>query len=63
MSLAKWKEREREQRQNDIINAARKLLADRDFDEISMDEIAEKLVLVKVHYIFILKIKNHCTLP
>ena len=47
MSLAKWKEREREQRQNDIINAARKLLADRDFDEVSMDEIAREVGLGK----------------
>ena len=45
MSLAKWKEREREQRQNDIIDAARKLLIDRDFDEISMDEIAREVGL------------------
>lgn len=47
MSLAKWKEREREQRQNDIIEAARKLLIDRDFDEISMDEIAREVGLGK----------------
>ena len=47
MSLTKWKEREREQRQNDIINAARKLIADRDFDEISMDEIAREIGLGK----------------
>ena len=47
MSLAKWKEREREQRQNDIIDAARKLLADKDFDEVSMDEIAAVVGLGK----------------
>ena len=47
MSLGKWKEREKEQRQNDIINAARKLFADRDFDEVSMDEIAEDIGLGK----------------
>jgi TetR/AcrR family transcriptional regulator len=47
MSLAKWKEREREQRQNDIIDAARKLLIDRDFDEVSMDEIAREVGLGK----------------
>ena len=47
MSLGKWKEREREQRRNDIINAARKLFADRDFDEVSMDEIAEDIGLGK----------------
>jgi len=47
MSLAKWKEREREQRQNDIIDAARKLLVDKDFDEISMHEIAGEVGLGK----------------
>ncbi|KAF5086858.1 TetR/AcrR family transcriptional regulator [Methanobacterium aggregans] len=47
MSLAKWKEREREQRQNDIINAARKLFADKDFDEVSMNEIAGEVGLGK----------------
>ena len=47
MSLAKWKEREREQRQNDIIDAARTLLIDRDFDKISMDEIAREVGLGK----------------
>ena len=47
MSLGKWKEREREQRRNDIINAARIFFADRDFDEVSMDEIAEDIGLGK----------------
>lgn len=47
MSMIKWKERERQQRQNDIIDAARKLLTDRDFDEVSMDEIARKVGLGK----------------
>ena len=47
MSLGKWKEREKEQRRNDIINAARKFFADRDFDEVSMDEIAEDIGLGK----------------
>ena len=47
MSLAKWKEREREQRRNDIIDAARKLFADKDFDEVSMNEIAGKVGLGK----------------
>jgi AcrR family transcriptional regulator len=47
MSLAKWKERERKQRQNDIIKATRKLLADKDFDEVSMDEIAKEIGLGK----------------
>ena len=46
MSLAKWKEREREQRQNDIINAARKLFADKGF-EVSLDEVAREVGLGK----------------
>jgi TetR/AcrR family transcriptional regulator len=47
MSLAKWKERERQQRRNDIIDAARELFAEKDFDEVSMDEIAGKVGLGK----------------
>lgn len=47
MSLAKWKEREKEQRQNDIIDAARKLFANKDFDKVSMDEIAGEVGLGK----------------
>ena len=47
MALAKWKEREREQRQNDIIDAARKLFAYREFSEVSMDEIAKEVGIGK----------------
>jgi len=47
MSLAKWKEREKKERQNDIINATRKLIVHKDFDEISMDEIAKEIGLGK----------------
>lgn len=47
MSLVKWKEREKKERQNDIINAARKLINYKDFDEISMDEIAKEIGLGK----------------
>ena len=43
MSLGRWKEREKKQRRNDIINVARKFFADRDFNEVSMDEIAEDI--------------------
>lgn len=46
MSLAKWKKREREQRQNDIIDAARKLFADKGF-EVSLDEVAREVGLGK----------------
>ncbi|MGZ7095910.1 MAG: TetR/AcrR family transcriptional regulator [Methanobacterium sp.] len=46
MSLAKWKEREREQRQNDIIKAARKLFAAKGF-EVSLDEVAREVGLGK----------------
>jgi AcrR family transcriptional regulator len=47
MSLGKWKEREKKERQNDIINATRKLIGHKDFDEISMDEIAKEIGLGK----------------
>lgn len=46
MSLAKWKERERQERQNDIIKAARKLFADKGF-EVSLDEIAREVGIGK----------------
>lgn len=46
MSLAKWKEREKKQRQNDIIDAARKIFAAKGFD-VSMDEIAGEVGLGK----------------
>lgn len=42
MSMTEWKKRERQERQNDIINAARKILANKDFSEVSMDEIARE---------------------
>ncbi len=47
MSLGKWKKREKKERQNDIINATRKLIGHKDFDEISMDEIAKEIGLGK----------------
>jgi len=43
MALAKWKEREKEQRRNDIIDAARKLFAKKNLDEVSMDKIANEV--------------------
>ena len=46
MSLAKWKKRERQERQNDIIKAARKLFADKGFG-VSLDEIAKEVGLGK----------------
>lgn len=46
MSLAKWKERERAQRKTDIIDAARKLFADKGF-EVSLDEVAKEVGLGK----------------
>jgi len=47
MSLTEWKEREKEQRRNDIIKVSRKLFADKDFDKVSMEEIAKKVGLGK----------------
>jgi AcrR family transcriptional regulator len=47
MSLAKWKEREREERKKDIIKAARNLLAEKNFDDVTMDEIAREVGLGK----------------
>ncbi|HII84040.1 MAG TPA: TetR/AcrR family transcriptional regulator [Methanobacterium subterraneum] len=47
MSLTKWKEREKEQRRNDIIKVSRKLFADKDFDKVSMEDIAKEVGLGK----------------
>ncbi len=40
MALADRKEREKEQRQRDIINAAEKLFFSRGYDNVSMNDIA-----------------------
>jgi len=47
MSIADRKEREKEQRQMDIINAAEKLFFSRGYDNVSMEEIAEEVELSK----------------
>lgn len=41
VSIAERKEREKEQRRNDITNAAEKLFFSRGYDSVSMDEIAD----------------------
>jgi AcrR family transcriptional regulator len=45
MSVAERKEREKEQRRNDIIDAAEKLFFSRKFDDVSMDDIAKAVDL------------------
>ena len=47
MSIAERKEREKEQRRNDIINAAEKLFFSRGYDNVSMDDIAKDVELNK----------------
>lgn len=47
MALVNWKEREKEQRRNDIINVAEKLFFNQDYDNVSMDEIAREMGLGK----------------
>lgn len=47
MALTKWKEREKEQRRNDIIKVSRKLFANKDFDKVSMEDIAKEVGLGK----------------
>jgi AcrR family transcriptional regulator len=41
------KEKEKEKRRNDILDAAEKLLREKSFEEITMDEIAERVTLSK----------------
>jgi TetR/AcrR family transcriptional regulator len=45
MSVAERKEREKEQRRNDIISAAEQLFFTRQFDDVSMDDIAKSIEL------------------
>jgi TetR/AcrR family transcriptional regulator len=47
MSVANWKEREKEQRRDNIIDAAEKLFFDMDYESVSMDEIAKEIGLGK----------------
>lgn len=47
MSIAERKEREKEQRRNDIIEAAEKLFFSRGYDNVSMDDIARDVELNK----------------
>ncbi|HMK46961.1 MAG TPA: TetR/AcrR family transcriptional regulator [Methanocella sp.] len=47
MSVSEWKAREKEQRRNDIIDAAEKLFFSRGFDNVSMDDIAKAISLNK----------------
>lgn len=47
MSLVDRKEREKEQRRNDIINAAEKLFFSRGYDNVSMNDIANEVELSK----------------
>lgn len=47
MSIAKWKENEKEQRRENIIDAARKLFFDTDYESVTMDEIAKEIGLGK----------------
>ena len=47
MTLAEWKEREREQRCNDILDVAMKLFYEKGYDAVSMSDIAEKVGLKK----------------
>ena len=47
MSIANWKEREKEQRQNDILNIAEKLFFKKGYDDVSMNDIAKEVGLGK----------------
>jgi AcrR family transcriptional regulator len=45
MSIIKRREREKKQRENDIINAAEKLFFSRGYDDVSMSDIAQEVEL------------------
>lgn len=54
MALAERRQREKEQRREDIVNAAEKLFFSRGYDNVSMDEIAGEVELSKpaLYYYF-----------
>jgi AcrR family transcriptional regulator len=47
MSVSEWKAREKEQRRNDIIDAAEKLFFAKGYENVSMDDIAKEIKLNK----------------
>jgi len=47
MSIADWKEQEKEQRRNYITDAAEKLFFSRGYDNVTMDDIAKEVGLTK----------------
>ena len=47
MSVSNWKEREREQRRNDILDAAETLFFSKGYDNVSMNSIAKEVGLGK----------------
>jgi len=47
MSVSEWKAREKEQRRNDIIDAAQKLFFSKGYENVSMDDIAKEIKLNK----------------
>ncbi len=47
MTLSDWKEREKEQRRNDILDAAMKLFYAKGYDEVSMSDIAARVGIKK----------------
>ena len=57
------KEKEKEQRRTLILNAAQTLFFTKNYDEITIEEIAEKTQLKKAPYTRISKAKERCTQP
>lgn len=47
MSIANWKEREKEQRQNDILSVTEKLFFKKGYEDVSMNDIAKEVGLGK----------------
>jgi len=45
MSLVNWKEKEKKQRRHDIIDTARKLFFDTDYDSFLMTDMANEMLL------------------
>ncbi|BDZ69820.1 helix-turn-helix domain-containing protein [Methanobacterium petrolearium] len=63
MSIRDRREREKEQRRNDIINAAEKLFFAKGYDDVSMNDIATEVELSKATLYLYFDNKEELFLP
>ena len=63
MGISERRQREKEQRKTEIIDAAERLFFSRGYEDVSMDDIAREVELNKATSISIMKIRRHCSQP